>query len=237
MKAHLLPVSKQGENIYKLLLKSKQLNAKEIGNKLSIFPHAVYRAIKPLISAGLIEQIDTYPTTFQAQPMPNAVDSYFLNMRNSFIQSFSPNEINSSKNGLDISFIQKKIDLLNFSTEDINNSQKEVNHLVSGLEIPAETVLAIKNASERGVKIRFLVQQLNEVNKEMIKNWEKLGIEVKYYPTLEARIIIIDEEIIYITSYNPHKKNEATGVRFKYYPIAKIMSDIFEQKWALSTNI
>ncbi len=232
-------LSRQTEDIYRLLLTCDGLTAREIGSKLGIFPHAVYRSIKPILALGLVEQLDTYPVLYHAKAREEALSTFLLVARENFLRKFSQKkELQVSNNiPLDISFIQNRIDLLERSNIDIKQSTDSVHHIVSGLEIPAETVLELKNAVERGVQIKFLVQKLDEVNKNMLFNWQRLGIEVKYFPLLESRIIIIDEKIVYITSYNPDKKEEAVGVRFVYPPIAFLMEEVFLKRWDIAKKI
>lgn len=241
MKQSLPVLPPQAITIYQLLLKESPLNAKSIGEKLHIFPHAVYREIKRLNKAGLVSIQDSYPVTFSVNPLTEAIDSYLLAAKSQFIETFFPKELQTNSNGLSkklqISFIHNRQELLELSNEDIKQAKKEVHHIVSGLEIPAENILEIKNAALRGVDVKFLVQQLTEVNKEMLKNWQKIGINIRYYPSLEARIISIDSHIVYITSYNAEQQEEGVGVRFEYAPIAQIMNGVFHQRWNIGTEI
>jgi hypothetical protein len=99
------------------------------------------------------------------------------------------------------------------------------------------TILVYKQAIERGVTIKVLVQNLTETSEQMFKNWQKIGVKVKYFPNMEARIFIIDEQLVYFTSYDPSKKNEGVGMRFNYRPYAILMSETFEQRWKIAKEI
>ena len=226
-------LSPQQTQIYNLLLKHKSLTAKEIGSKLSIFPHAVYRANKSLIDYGLIEETDNYPVEFKAKPVADALDSYLLAQRESFLQSFKPNgqRVNISDQILDIAFIQSREELLERTNEDMLLAKHEVCILVSGIEVPAETMLARKKAIEKGVSVKIIVQNMEEATHEMLENWKKIGLEIRHHPLLEARLLLFDSKIAYISSYNPKKKEEAIGIRFNYPPIAKLMRDLFNERW------
>lgn len=238
--SNLKPFSPQSEAIYKHLLITGELSAKEIGVRLNILPNAVYRAIKPLISSGLVKKLDKYPVEFGVTDFDQALNSYLLNTREAFLTKFFPNGVGNDKGVkglLNVSFIKNRQELLERSNEDMSKAKSRVNLIVSGLEVPAETVLAYKRACERGVRIRTLVQRLDEVNKEMLKNWRKVGIDVRFFPLLEARVIVFDLQIVYIISYNPNKQDEGVGVRFDYPPIAKIMDELFEERWKKSGEI
>jgi sugar-specific transcriptional regulator TrmB len=237
-------ISPQAASIYRLLLKSQELTAAKIGKELNIYPHAVYRAVKSLVQMGLIDQSEAYPVQYKTKQSEDALNIYLNNARESFLKSFFPLGIdkttNSSKaasSGVPMSFIKDRQDMLAQSNADMKSAKKEVIMIVSGLVASTETILAYKRASDRGVRIRIIVQRLDEANTEMLKNWKKLGVEVRYYPLIEARIILFDSQISYIVSYNPNAKEEGIGVRFNYTPITLLMSELFEKRWKLAKEI
>jgi sugar-specific transcriptional regulator TrmB len=231
-------LSKQATAIYRLLLQKPLLSAQEIAMKLIILPNAVYRTAQTLIDMGLIEGTNSYPVKYQAKSKDEAVENYINISKKIFLTNF--HDVQGEQdggNGLSVSFIKTRAELLQMTQQDILTAQVTIDHIVSGLEIPAETILALKKSSDRGIKLRFLIQNLNELNREMITNWQKMGLRVRYYPMIEARIIIFDSRIIYLTSYNPQNKDEAIGVRFAYPPIAKQMSDLFERRWKIAEQL
>lgn len=229
----------QSMAIYQELAKSKAMTASMLGSKLGIFPQAAYRALKPLEKLGVVEQFGRYPKKYRIRASEDSLDSYLQNVQEQYLQTFlSPiNSTNSFLQKLQVTFIQNREELLQKTNEDIGNATKQIDNIVSGEEVPAETVLARKNAIDKGVKFRFIIQHADEFNRYMFGNWKKLGMEVRYYPLLEARIIIIDRRIVYITSYNPKENNEAVGVRFEYPPIAKLMTEVFEKRWTKAEEV
>jgi sugar-specific transcriptional regulator TrmB len=215
-----------------------RLSAKEIGAKLNILPHAVYRAIKPLEELGIVLKLATYPTIFEAQSIQDSADLLSLEVKENFQEIFSgKNQGFSSPQLLKLSFIKNRSDLLEKTSKDIQNAKESIDFIVSGLEIPAESVLSFKQAFENGVAIRAVIQDCSEATEGLLRTWDKLGVMVRYYPNMEARIFIIDNEIVYFTSYNPEEKVSGIGVRFHYAPYAKLMNELFEQRWKLSSPI
>ena len=237
-----LPIPKQSLTVYQLLLKERTLSAQDIASKLNIFPNAVYRAAQTLIELELIEKTNTYPVEFQAKSINEALENYLVVSKNSFLENFShvdkrgQNSSNHSQK-LSVSFIKTRSELLEMTNSDMKTVQKTIDHIVSGLELPAEIMLSYKKAHDRGIQLRFLVQNLNELNRDLLASWQKMGLIVRYFPLLEARIIIFDSKILYLTSYNPKNKEEAIGVRFAYAPIAQQISDLFEKRWEVSEPI
>lgn len=228
--------SPQATEIYRLLLENNALTAKNIAKELHIFPNAVYRAVKQLLEKGFVKQIDSYPTSYAALPQNEALELYSANLQQNFQQLFTTKILTNART-LDIAFLRTREDLRQNTDADVATAQHSVHFIVSGLEVPAETILTYKQAIERGVTVRALVQQLDDTSEHMFKNWKKIGLHVKYSPNMEARTFIIDKKIVYFTSYSPNKKEEAIGMRFAYVPYARIMNELFEQRWNMGKEI
>jgi sugar-specific transcriptional regulator TrmB len=230
--------SPQATAIYSLLQTSGARSAKEIGKELKIFPNAVYRAMKQLMVLGFVEEIFSYPVKFQAKPASQALELYLGAARQGFGEAFGfgNNQLHIHKL-LPLTFTQTRNQLLKMTAKDERVTKSEVNLIASGLEVPAETVLCHKRAVERGVRVRIIVQNLDEVRVDMLRNWQKAGVEVKYYPKIESRIFVFDHRIVYFTSYNPKNIEEAIGMRFEYAPFAVMMDELFEQRWQLAKDI
>lgn len=234
----LRPFSTQASDIYRLLLDGEDLTAKDIASNLHIYSNTVYRAVQQLIYMGFVEEINVYPVRYRARKQSEALEFYFNIFKHNFIHNFqSKHNKSQSNNKIDVSFIRTRDDLLNNTDSDVKNAKEHVNFIVSGLEVPAETIFVYKKAVDRGVKIRALVQRLDDTSGEMFKNWKKIGVDVKYYPNMEARTFIIDKSIVYFTSYIPEEKQEAVGMRFNYIPYARIMDELFEQRWKIGREI
>lgn len=231
-------MSPQTAEIYQLLVKSQALTAAQIGKTMRIFPHSVYRSMQTLEDLGLVVKSQSYPAEYSAKPLDDALSLYLNVAREHFLEKFfsihnesTQSSTKAASNGLQLSFIKNRQDMLDQSNQDVWNAKKEIVMIFSGLIASAETILAYKRAVERGVKIRFIVQRLDETNKEMLRNWEKLGVEVRYYPLIEARILLFDSRVAYIVSYNQNVKEEGIGVRFEYAPVAILMEELFEKRW------
>lgn len=229
-------ITPQAKEIYDLLSKEKKLTAAQIGEKLGIFPNAVYRAVDVMINFGFIKKIGRYPTFYIANNPNSPIDLYTNFLKAELSESLST-KLKNKHTLLDLSFIQARSQLIEMTDADIARAKNSANFIVSGLEAPAETILAYKNAVDRGVKIRILVQNLNEVNSEMLKNWKKIGVNIKYFPKIEARIFVFDGQIVYFTSYNSDRPQEAVGIRFHHPSFATMMNELFEMRWRMGKNI
>jgi phosphatidylserine/phosphatidylglycerophosphate/cardiolipin synthase-like enzyme len=89
----------------------------------------------------------------------------------------------------------------------------------------------MKQAIQRGVRVRILAQVMDHSNETMFKSWIKLGIQVRASHLVETRIIIFDSQTVYLSSFNPSKRASGLGVRFSYQPIAILAKSIFFEQW------
>ena len=227
----------QATLIYKLLLKEKRsLTIRQLALKLDVLPQGLYRVMKQLQHYGLVISKENYPVKYQALTISESVDNFLLQLRHQLLENLSDvSSFKGENQGLskipDVSFIQGRNCSINKSTEDLKLSKANVEMIVSGNEIPAETILECKRAIIRGVGIKILAQKSEGNNGEMLRNWKRLGIEVRIGNYTGARIFVYDSYITYISSYDIDKETEAFGVRFKYQPIALMMKQIFEKYW------
>lgn len=239
-RASLSPLSPQAAEVYRMLLATDEpTTAKSLGSKLSIFPNSVYRVVKDLEKHGLVERLSGRPVRFRARPAEKAVDGLFLPYREWFLESFSAGKEDrvEERDDLGVSFIHNRDESIERSTEDQKSAKKEVLLIISGDEVPQETILVNKQAMERGVKIKIIAQRVDEENREMLENWQKMGMEIRYSPTIKTRITIIDGRIVYIVSYNPEDYKQGIGVRFNYPPVAHLLREMFMRRWRETKRI
>lgn len=236
MKTPMTPLSIR---MYRFLSRVKKpLTAREVGSRLNIYPHAVYRLAKVLQVLGLIAVTESYPKKFQARQTSEALNLFLLAQRNWFLKVFrgrGEKEIDlkrQDKVNLNLSFIQSRDESVRKTTVDLINAKSEVSLIISGAELPAETIKALKEAVDRQVRVRVLVQIKNQKSQEMFANWKKMGIKVKRIPPIEARIMIFDKRIVYLLSFSEKKESENIGIRFDYPPAAVVMQEVFERQWS-----
>jgi DNA-binding Lrp family transcriptional regulator len=137
------PVPTQSMTIYKQFANGEPYSAKDIANKLGILPNTVYRAVRPLIKLGLIEKINTYPSTYKAVPDDLAMSWYIRNAAADFRQMFGPSLPNTPNDSLPrISIIKDRRALLTICEREARNAKKTMNYIVSGHSIPDGTILA-----------------------------------------------------------------------------------------------
>lgn len=231
-------ISKRTASIYSLILARGPLTAREIGEALKIFSNAVYRSTKTLEYFGCVTRSGKHPTKFVATPPGEAIETYSLLLRESFLRVFAEPHIQKHDRGMiNVEFIQSRQTMFDKSAEDLRNTKKEAHLIVSGDEAPAEVMLEDKRAIERGVSIKMLVQKRNQSNEALLQNWKRIGIEVRLTPPLNARILIHDERIVYFMSYDSKNIRASIGIRFEYEPLGRLINTIFLERWRTAERL
>lgn len=228
-------ISPQSVKVLTLLIKNGPLSALQIGEKINILPNTAYRNLKELMNVGFVKKSDTYPAVYSAKSKSEAVGLYTNIIVRNFQEAFAAG-LENKGDSLKVSFIQNRKDLLKQAARDAYAAKRQINRIISGDFVPAETTLAFKQAAERGIKIKVLVQGASKSVAGTIASWRKMGMEVKYTPTINVRIVTYDGLITYFASYNQRNNQEAIGVRFEYAPLTALMDELFELRWRSGKN-
>lgn len=242
-----MTISPQSQDLYQTLLSSDQpLSAKQLAAKLDIFPNTVYRLADPLIDIGLIIKAGRYPSQFIAKPVNEGLSLFLLAQNDWFSQQFSkPGQIkNLTKNEaipqsqqIKLSFVQSRDELMRLSVDEINKTNRSVDLLRSGHEIPADVMLALMEAKKRNVVTRMLVQDYSVDNAEQIANWQKNGILVRKTELRHIRLMLYDSNVVYFMSYKHTDSEKDLGMKIDYPPFAVIFSQLFDQWWKKAEEI
>lgn len=237
-------ISPQAIKVYRLLLKKKELTAKEIGHSLNIFPNAVYRLMDELEKVGFLEKKNLYPKRFRVRSLNEAWDNFFLFSKNKFDKMFSDINVEEEKKEdyykeFSISFITKREALFDQFIEDLSHTKKEAKFIVLGLSIgiSPELLLAEKQAIEKGIKIKEIIQEYTEENQKTIESWLKIGVNLRIGNPIGFHLLLFDDTISYIVLYQPKNKIVRYGVRIIHKGINYQLQDIFNKCWGKAKQL
>ena len=212
------PLPKQAQSIYSQLLTHGPMTAEQIAHVLHIFPNAVYRSTHKLEKLGCIEKIGKHPAQYQAIDVHQSVEAFSLLQKEWFLNAFFTQHLKISpslKNTLNITFIESREMLFEKALSDIQNLKEEMNNFASGDELPAEIMLAQKDALHRGIIIKTLFQKRNQENESYLQARTKMGEEIRISEPLNARIVVFDRKVVYIMSHDPTNYTKSVGIRFE----------------------
>jgi sugar-specific transcriptional regulator TrmB len=235
-------LSPQSQKVYEVLLKEGGgLTIAEIAFKLRIAAGDVYRLAKPLLDIGLVERSIGRPFRLATRPNSNGLD-IFLSVESRWFVNHFPQSKNSSGSNvppgeMQLEFIQGRDELMRKSVFEIDQCTKSVDLLRSGHEIPTDTMRALAQAIKRRVKVRMLIQDYENENKDQVANWIKNGILVRKTAIKSLRLMIYDSNVGYFMSYKHSNSGQDMGMKIVYPPFAVILSNYFQELWKKSTVI
>ncbi len=235
--SYIQAVPKQSTHVYKVLSANGDLSAKQIAEKANILPNAVYRAMKPLIELGMVEELATYPVTYRASSISDARDWYLRAALQSFRKDFGVASSISPKNQPTITFVKDR-DMMRIVTEqEAQKAKKEINCILSGHRVADSTISVYRKAVTRGVTFQAIIENDPASPDVDLQAFEIMGANVKFLPNIGMRLFIFDKKTAVITSYDPEVPKQAFGIKFTYSPVAKQLDQLFEQRWQQAKSI
>ncbi len=235
-----LGLSEQEAQIYLLLLREGPLTAKSISSHLKILPNAVYRTARKLSEKGLVSISNSSPKVFHAISPSISLLSFAKNQALAIqrqAEQFIEYLHSPPKNPTQIRVIFGKEPTYLTTARLVSKLKKEGLFISIGEPISQDLLLAIKKATNRGVKIRLIVHKYDQTNKEIIENFKKNGIEVRHYPDWGFHLGVFDGTAVLLVVNNPQQTNERIGILIKSQGLAKAMRDYFYSVWDKATEV
>ena len=230
LRSYIQAVPKQSLRVFKVLSASGNLSAKEIAEQTDILPNTVYRAMKPLIQLGMVEELATYPVTYRASSLSVAREWYLRAALESFKKDFGVT-MPPTKDKPTITFIKNR-DIMRLVTEqEAQKAQKQISCILSGHKVAESTISIYKDAVARGVKFQAIIENDPKSPDVDLQAFETMGADVKFLPNIGMRLFIFDKKTTVITSYDPEVPTQAFGIMFTYPPVAEQLDQLFEQRW------
>lgn len=228
----------QTRQIYKILIEENcALTSGELALKIRVSASDIYRLTKTLLDIGLIEKIKGRPVKFQAKPVSEGSGFFLLNESRWFDDQFGLQIQVKEQADMQMEFIQGRDELMRVSATETDKCSKSVDLLRSGHEIPPDTMRATVQAIQRGVKVRMLIQDYGEENREQVDNWLRNGILVRKTTLKHLRLMLYDSKVCYFMSYKHTDSGQDQGMKIVYPPFAAILSEYFNKLWQESEKI
>ena len=238
-------MSPQAQKLYHILLTvNASLSARQLGVRLHVVTNSVYRLTDELIQIGLINRTGQRPYLFSAKPANQGLSLFLLTQHDWFSKQFPKSMSNKiAKNKIppsqqiSLSFVQSRDELMDLSVGEVDRANKSVDLLRSGGEIPADLMLSMIQAKERGVIIRMLIQDYSSENADQVVNWKKNGILVRKTTLRHIRLMLYDSIVVYFMSYRHTVSEKDLGMKIDYPPFATILSQLFNDWWQVAEII
>jgi hypothetical protein len=221
---------RQTREVYKHILKSRDgITIADIASKLRISASDVYRLTMPLLKVGLILKNNERP--FKLFAGGGGLDLFLATQSEWFTENFKDGNPKRKSNNMSFNFVQGRDELMKVSITEMDDSVKSIDILRSGREIPSDTMFSMISAIKRGVKVHMLIQEYDRENKEMVGNWIRNGVEVRFTKAKNIRIMVFDSEVGYFMSYRHSDSGQDLGMKIDYEPFALMLSQYFASLW------
>ena len=229
-------ISPDAHKFYALLGSKGAMTIHEISSKMHKLPTAIYRLAYYLIDLGLITKTNKRPITFQALPSLEGQENYFAYQKGKVDDLFSlvsSVKTDFSTEKYEFSFIQGRNNIFNRVTDDLKKAKNEAHFIVLGLPIgiSPDLLLEQKKAVERGIPVKIVIQELNLNNRNTLESWQKQGLELRLGQSIGFHLLLIDDLISYLMSYDSQDKIKRCAVRIFHKQINIQLQKIFLTIW------
>lgn len=230
-----LGLSRDEARCYALLINNGSLKAGEIASQMDIYPNAVYRIMERLEKKGFIVSLDTHPVTFQSISPHVAIPAY-IDMKEKKLEELRHVSLKSFQEEKSIS--STKVDIQTGKKQMFDTyitfakrAKKEICIISLGEPVPDEIKLANRDAIERGVKLQFISHLYTADNRELLRSWVRVGMEVRHFQGGGFHLQIFDGKTSVLTANNPKNTSERTSMVIYNEGISTVLHDYFSSVW------
>jgi len=237
-----LGLSKMEAISYLALLREGSLTAKEVGQRVEVLPHAVYRLMKSLKQKGLVVDLGGYPRRFQARQPQVALET-FLTKKTLKTEKLKEQTIRALLKPLaklpptQITLVTGWNEVFSIYNQMSKKAKSEILIISIGEPIPDESVLAIRDALNKGVEIKMIAHKYDKENKDLLFAWKKMGMKVRHYPEWGFHLIVFDGKKSLLAVNNPEETRERTGMMIESEALSKALRDYFYATWRKAKEI
>jgi sugar-specific transcriptional regulator TrmB len=208
--------------------------AKELYSYTKLYPQAIYRSLRNLKNQGYLTEFGSHPVKYRM----NDLGAYLKNQENNFVDTVGMlSSALSFDNELSITHIEGREEIWESFRKDEIKATTSIKLLILGTSsIPPEKMLANKQAVDRGVKLKILVQEQN-ADRGKFSSWKQMSFEVRKTESLKCQFLLIDDNISYIVLFDKKDSNNRFAIRFTNSSLGKVFNNLFDQQWKHSGKI
>ncbi len=232
--------------VYLALVQLGSSSALAIQQHTHIPSNKVYASLLALVSKGYVSALDIHPKQYtltgvhQFQEIIEKKQKSLTSLGKQLEQL--KKQIQTKQPDLqDVALVLKgKKKIIQMLAEASDNAQHFGYSFVGDLYFDYHSAKSVVDAVKRGVAFRFLVQQTS-TNKKAVQQWEKVGVQIRYYPKEEQKSIrfsTFDGLVCRITIGQPEIAHEEDYLSFwiESPAFASLLKDQFEVMWKKSVD-
>lgn len=227
---------------YSLLVNRGALTALELAKGTEILPNAVYRLISNLERKGFVVVLNGRPKSFQAIPPSVAVET-FAKEQTSEIERLKTVSIKGLAGKEEVSF-QTRMEIFTGRNDMFlkyhqlaRETKEEVLIISLGEEVSEEIKIVNRDLVAKGVTIKFLSLRFGQQNEQLLRNWVKMGLEVRHFPGEAYHLVVFDSQKSILAASNPKNGAERSTVCIYSPSLSRALRDYFYSLWEKATPI
>ncbi|MCL5094324.1 MAG: hypothetical protein M1355_04300 [Patescibacteria group bacterium] len=237
-----LGLSPHEAKVYQVLLEEGSSSVKNMAERLSILPNALYRLLENLIEKEFISVAGKHPAIYQAISPSIALESLAKKKTAEIelLKDKAVGELSSGRKNVpatEVNLLSGRNAMMITAAKMVQEAKKEILIISIGEEIPEELLLAHRDAIEKGVTIKMVAHEYHEKNKNLLGSWKKMKWEVRHYPGEGFHLIIIDAKKSLLAVNNPLETRERTGMQIFSEDLSKALREYFFTVWQKAKEI
>lgn len=227
--------------VYTTLLKEGGLTGGILSKKSKV-PHGkTYEAIEKLEEKGFVSIFPSKPKVIKAIT-PEIALNHFINNKiseyNELKNEIMPQLKNLKKLKSEVVSSTEKITILRGKKNTLPTiqhfyatSKRYLKVLFTYELLPYSSIRLLYEAIDRGVKIKQLATKIPEKSKPLMKEMVAKGVEIKYYPVEELRLLIKDGEQCLQQIVNPNNLLDRVSIVIDSKALTSALEIYFDEIW------
>ena len=237
-----LGLSPYETKIYIALLKHGRMPAREVAEKSSVPPTAVYPNLKKLVQKNLIQQFSGEVAFFETIE-PNIAIPAFIQQRKRSLEELESKLVQQAMNLSQDKQILKAPEVLHVSMgkeasssiyyDALSRTTKTYYILGWTFKTVGAKFLKLQHlveAKKKGIDVRIIVTGSGEKNWSVLKEYLKQGINLRSHPLDNFSLLMVDGRECKITLKNP-EYDQKFNLHIKDPSLSEALQSYFLQVW------
>lgn len=220
---------------YQFLIKEGAATPNDLAKKLGFLPNAVYRLMDGLMKKGFVVKLDTKPATYQPVPPEIALGAFSKQKTREFeeqtMRALQLLEFKKTPYPTRVDVLTGRNAMFSAYIALAKEAKSEILIISIGEGVNDETKLVNRDALERGVSIKLIAHRYDKSNEQLLKNWVKMGIEVRHVPDWGFHLVIVDSTKSILAINNPKRTEERVSLLIENKGLSNALRTYFFTMW------
>lgn len=224
-------------------------DAKLIYDSVKVPQGRIYSVLQDLRKKGFIEVIPTSPKKYQIKDIKKSLKRFLKNEQLELkdkLDNLSKLKIELKtktlkENPPSVNFFTGKVEHIDAIASLRDNAKKELLQIAPRFEGNFASMISLKRALKRKVKVNIIILRITDGNKKQIKAGLESGAEIRsldYPPDHELLSFVIKDSSEFLAVIQDYQKKEKRMAIFsRNKPMLSILKDSFDKYWKEAKSI